>query len=270
MRLRSAAMGMGFALITLSAAGQGASSSGNQTQLANGGLLHSILAAPVVGQPYSAVQVTHTVQTLANGTKVSQSGHHAVARDSVGRVRVEQRIAKGRDGSADVFLVFVMDPSAHTLTTWAMGMKDAPKRASVVKLPAQPRGEEKSANTPASARDESTRPKPVVTIEDLGTESLEGQTVSVSRTTTIVPAGRSGNDAPITKTREVWTSPDLKLVLKEQWEDPRTGVRTVALEKLSRAEPDAALFRPPSGYEVKSVMESLKDLEEKLAATQQP
>jgi hypothetical protein len=88
------------------------------------------------------------------------------------------------------------------------------------------------------------------------------------RTTTVVPAGRAGNDAPITKTHEVWTSQDLKLVMKQQTEDPRTGVTTVELEEFSRAEPDPALFRVPPGYAVKSVLQSLKELEEKLSPAQ--
>jgi hypothetical protein len=66
------------------------------------------------------------------------------------------------------------------------------------------------------------------------------------------------NDAPITKTREVWTSADLKLVMKEQWSDPRSGERTVELEEFSRAEPDPALFRAPQGYVVKDVAADLE------------
>jgi hypothetical protein len=92
--------------------------------------------------------------------------------------------------------------------------------------------------------------------------------VSDVRTTTVLPVGRSGNDAPITKTREEWTSTEMKLVMKEQWEDPRTGERTVELENFSKAEPGAALFRAPQGYVVKNVSETLKELEEKLIATQ--
>jgi hypothetical protein len=83
-----------------------------------------------------------------------------------------------------------------------------------------------------------------------------------------VPVGRSGNDAPITKTHEVWTSQDLKLVMKQRSEDPRIGVTTVELEEFSRAEPDPALFRAPKGYTVKNALESLKELEEKLSAAQ--
>jgi hypothetical protein len=118
------------------------------------------------------------------------------------------------------------------------------------------------------ATHESMRPQPVITTEDLGVQTMQGLPVSDVKTTTVVPAGRSGNDAPITKTREVWTSQDLKLVMKEQWEDPRSGERTIELDDFSRAEPDAALFRAPKGYAVKSALESLKELEARLEAAQ--
>jgi len=64
------------------------------------------------------------------------------------------------------------------------------------------------------------------------------------------------------------TSADLKLVMKEQWSDPRSGVRTIELANFSRAEPDAALFRAPQGYVVKDLQESLKEIEAKLEASQ--
>jgi hypothetical protein len=71
--------------------------------------------------------------------------------------------------------------------------------------------------------------------------------------TTIVPAGRSGNDRPITRTHTAWISDDLKLVMMEQWQDPRAALRTVGLAEFTRKEPDAALFRPPQGYTVETV-----------------
>ena len=231
--------------------------------LSNGGLLHSLLAAPVPGQPYSAVQVTRNNQRLADGTNITHSGHHFIARDASGRVRVEMRLANASNVQPETILVFVTDPVAHTITTWVTG-PGANKVASVVKVPA----EKPTTKAAPTQIHQDNRPQPIITTEDLGTDSLQGLPVSVVKTTTIVPAGRSGNDAPITKTHEVWTSADMKLVLKEQWEDPRTGERTVSLEKFSRADPDAALFHPPAGYSVKDVMQSLKDLEEKLNQTQ--
>ena len=252
-------------LVGLSAEAQSGATNGEKKEvIATGGLISSLGAAPVIGQPYSAQQVHQTSQKLSDGTTVSHKGHHFTARDSQGRVRVETRMAVGKNGEPDTVLVFVSDPVAHTITTWVSGPKIENKVASVVKIPS-----DRIQGTTAQPRVVSdSRPKPVVTTEDLGTVMLQGLPVTDVKTTTIVPAGRSGNDAPITKTHEVWTSQDLKLVMKQRTEDPRTGVTTVELEDFSRAEPDPALFRAPKGYTVKTALESLKELEEKLSAAQ--
>jgi hypothetical protein len=238
--------------------------SGTSEVLSNGGLFNTLLATQVTGQPYSAVQVHRTSQKLADGTTISHNGHHFVARDAAGRVRVEVRMAKAKNGEPDTVMVFVSDPVAHPITTWMTGPK-ANRMASVSKI-----SDDKKTQAPAQTRvaSDMARPQPVVTTENIGMQTMQGLPVSDVRTTTVVPVGRAGNDAPITKTREVWTSTEMKLVMKEQWEDPRTGERTVELENFSRVEPDAALFRAPQGYTVKSTLESLKELEEKLSATQ--
>jgi len=248
-------------------AAQSAAGGGEKKEvIATGGVASSLTADPVIGQPYSAQVVHKTSRRLADGTTISQKGHHFVARDSAGRVRVEMRMAKGKDGAPDTVLVFVTDPVGHTITTWVSGAKVENKTASVVKIPAERKQE--AVLQPQVKNASTGRLQPVVTTEDLGTTVLQGLPVTDVRTTTVVPVGRAGNDAPITKTHEVWTSPDLKLVMKQQMNDPRTGETTVELEQFSRAEPDPALFHAPKGYSVKSALESLKELQEKLEAMQ--
>ena len=272
---------LGLAMITAGGAAQdgaaqdGAAVSGGAgaaatERLATGGLVSSLMAQPVRGQPFSAVQVTHTVQTLGDGTTVKHNGHHGVARDSDGRMRVEMRMQKAVGDQPEVVMVFVSDPVTHTLTTWMTGARDAKKVAAVVKLPrdAKPATPTAAAAAETKRREEAEarRPQPVMRTEEMGKQMMDGLTVTGVRTTTIVPPGRSGNDAAITKTHEVWTSTDLKLVLKQVWTDPRTGERSVALERMTRAEPEAVMFRPPAGYAVKDAVESLKELTDKLEA----
>jgi len=170
-------------------------------------------------------------------------------------------MANGRNGEPDQVMVFVMDPVAHTLTTWLSNVPNQPKVASLIKMPVQKEAPPARAErNPAEDR----RPQPIITTEDLGTKTIQGLETTGKRTTTIVPVGRSGNSAPITKTYEVWTSADMGLVVKQTWNDPRFGERTVELKDFSRVDPDPALFRPPAGYEVKNAVESLKELEQKL------
>jgi len=158
-------------------------------------------------------------------------------------------------------MVFVLDPVAHTMLTWSTDSK-ATWVATLIKLPEGKHDAAKAA--PAQLRPEAdSRPQPVVTTESLGKEMLQGLPVTVTKTMTVVPVGRSGNDAPITKTHEVWTSPDLKLVMKEQWEDPRTASRQWSLISFRALSQTGPCFRLPR-YEVKDIRQTLKELEEKL------
>lgn len=229
--------------------------------LAAGGLPRDLMTAPVTGEPFSAMWVNEIVRTLADGTKVTRHGHHFVARDSMGRERIEMRLSVAKDGKQEQKLIFVTDPVAHTLTTWAEGTT-GPKIASVAKIK-DPTGKMPTAAQP---KENDSRPQPQVTTESIGSQVIDNVVATGEKTTTIVPAGRSGNDQPITKTHEIWTSEELKLVLLQKWTDPRTGVRTTQLSDFTRAEPNAALFRPPAGYQVKTAEQTLRELAQKLEA----
>jgi hypothetical protein len=231
----------------------------NET-LSNGNLMHTLEAAPVLNAPFSAQATHETVKTLQDGTQIRNAGHHFIARDSQGRTRVEMRY--GANG-VEQHLVFVSDPVAHTVTTWSEGGTSKPV-ASVTKLPANPPTQPQRVASVRPIND--GRPQPIITRQDLGATTVEGVSTDDVKITTVVPAGRSGNNAPITKTEETWTSPDLKLIVKQQWIDPRTGTHTVQLAHLSRAEPDAKLFRAPAGYQVKDSSETLRELAAKLNA----
>src|ERR1700722_19630665 len=58
--------------------------------ISNGGGFHSLYAAPVTGMPYSAEQVHDRSKMLNTGTRIEHAGKHFVARDSAGRIRMEQ------------------------------------------------------------------------------------------------------------------------------------------------------------------------------------
>ena len=249
------------------AASTPATNAGHSSEvIANGGLLHTLEAAPVTGQPYSALQVQRMVRTLADGTTIKNGPGpgHAVMRDSLGRVRIEQRITRATPEKPSIFLVFVMDPVEHTMSMWSTSNKGE-KVATIFKLPARPA--QPASSSGVARMEQPGRLQPTSTTEDLGTDVLEGVSVSVVKTTIVVPAGRVGNDAPITRTHETWTSPDMKLTLKEEWSDPRTGDKTVWLKDLSRVEPAAEMFRAPAGYKTKTLTQTMEELAQKLAST---
>ena len=80
----------------------------------------------------------------------------------------------------------------------------------------------------------------------------KGLIVTGTRTTKTIPAGRIGNEKPISIVIEVWTSPDLKTVVMSKRSGIRPDGRTDVsrLTNIVRAEPDASLFMVPADFKV--------------------
>jgi hypothetical protein len=224
----------------------------------------------VVGAPYSAEQVTEHVQTLADGTHITQPAQTTkLYRDSQGRTRTERTaplppgpLGKGVD--APVFIE-ISDPVArvrYTLETQnhtahrmpvhvsppphpppPASANGAPAARMIRLLPAQLPAQ--SASTP---QDQS--PRPQFSHESLGTQMIEGVLAEGSRTTVTYPIGSVGNDRPITTTTETWASPDLKMAVLSKSSDPRNGDSITKLTNISRSDPDPSLFQIPPDYEV--------------------
>lgn len=87
-----------------------------------------------------------------------------------------------------------------------------------------------------------------VQAESLPPREIDGLKVTGSRTASTIPAGKIGNERPIVVSREVWTSPDLKVTVSVQTKDPRSGEQNYQLRQIRRAEPDAALMRVPADF----------------------
>lgn len=85
-------------------------------------------------------------------------------------------------------------------------------------------------------------------LSDLPPKEIEGLKVTGGRATRTIPAGKIGNEKPIVISREVWTSPDLKVTVSAQTRDPRSGEQNYQLRNIRRAEPDAALMQVPADY----------------------
>ncbi len=86
--------------------------------------------------------------------------------------------------------------------------------------------------------------------ESLGTQTIGGVSAVGTRTTRTIPAGEIGNEQPLEITSEVWTSPDLQMVVLSKRNDPRIGETVYRLTNIQRAEPDPSLFQIPSGFTI--------------------
>jgi hypothetical protein len=234
----------------------------------------------IAGAPYSAEKVDQHVQTLADGTHITETFPETkISRDSMGRTR-EERPAYGGPlerhaiESKGAIIVEINDPVARfryifTLTEPVAHRQELPAEKSRGASPqlqsghsvASGTGETEPAPPPAvRAVAPSAAPRrrvvddparPQFTTEDLGTQIIEGIQAEGSRQTTTWPVGAMGNDRPITNTNETWRSPELKELILTKSDDPRSGESTHKLVNINRGEPDPSLFEVPPGYTVK-------------------
>ena len=197
----------------------------------------------VTGAPFSAVAVSETTQTLADGNHITRKTQSNVFRDSEGRVRREITLSgfgpMASSGQPKSFVV-INDPVARATFMLHPDQKTAEK---IGKPFARMNGPMKQFQ-----REEITGTN--LQREDLGTQTMAGVTAQGTRVTKTIPAGQIGNEKPITIVREVWYSNDLQMAVMSKHSDPWSGETTYSLTNIQRAEPDAALFAVPSDYTV--------------------
>jgi len=227
--------------------------------------------------PFSADVTTTVTQTLGDGTKIEQRTTGKLYRDSTGRVRREQTVI-GLDR---------LNPAAQpqtTITFDSVPGDQAPYSLNPANKTARRGGRRVQWLTGSSVsltrstgatvgnielalvdvlnnvtgtlgRVRSGQAGPIPsdikpTEESLGTRQVEGVKATGRRSTTVIPAGRIGNDRQIQIVEEQWDSPELNMVMSTRFSDPRTGVVEYRMTNVSRAEPRADLFVVPSDYTV--------------------
>jgi len=205
----------------------------------------------VTGAPFSAVAVSETTQTLADGNHISRKTQSNLHRDSQGRVRREITLAGfgplAASGQAKSFVV-INDPVAGATYMLHPDQKTAEKMARPF---AKMGGAERDAmRNRRSAREQEEIANGTLQKEDLGTQTVAGVTAQGTRITRTIPAGQIGNEKPITIVHERWYSNDLQTVVMSKHSDPWSGETTYTLTHINRTEPDASLFTVPSDYSV--------------------
>ena len=204
----------------------------------------------VTGSPYTAVGITETTQTLADGTTINRKIQTSIFRDGQGRVRRETTlpvigplVASGKSNP----FVLIDDPVASAAFILHPDTKIADQ------LPAPRRG----MKGPGAFQDkfESHVQQEIANgtlkKEDLGTQTFNGVAAQGTRYTRTIPVGQIGNDKPITVINETWYSADLQVVVKSTRTDPRFGSTTYTLTNIQRQEPASTLFAVPSDYTVR-------------------
>ena len=210
----------------------------------------------VVDIPYSADRVTVTTQTLADGTTITQKRLVREYRDGQGRERTEWFKpgveSVGQDDSPDS--VQIRDPMAGVI--YSLNPRNRTAQRIEMRRPT-PRHVPQASGASADhtpARPVTLRP----TVEDLGTQVIEGVEANGQRTTRTIPAGAEGNDQPIQITSEIWTSAKPRLLLLNITNDPRYGESVTRLTNLVLDEPPADLFQVPADYTVVELQPVMK------------
>ena len=225
--------------------------------------LDAATSTVVTGQPYSADGVTKVTQALADGTRIEREVRSKFYRDSAGRVRREQNILGldsliGALSSEPQTAITINDPVAGIVYSLDPVRQEARRMVipgdgyrRILPLPAPADGGTRRSPDHAAIHltlpSASTLPPlPPPKTESLGTRQIEGLSATGEKTTTLIPAGRIGNDRPIEIFDERWISSDLKVVLLLRHRDPQTGEMEFRLTNIKRTEPSPDLFKVPS------------------------
>jgi len=213
-----------------------------------GGGLHG--GKVVKGAPFSAIATSTTIQTLADGNRITRTTQTKVYRDSQGRLRKEVTLpaigplaASGQQHS----FIEISDPVAGTAYVLEPDQKVARQLPGPggmkVRTGGGPDGKGFYRNFKGAA-------EATAKTESLGPQTIEGVNTEWTRTTRTIPAGEIGNEKPITITSQHWHSADLQMDVKSTHSDPRFGDTTYTLTNIQRTEPAASLFAVPSDYTV--------------------
>jgi hypothetical protein len=243
------------------------------------------LEKPTTGAPYSAETLVEGLQVLADGNRIVRKTTGRVYRDGEGRTRREE---DGPNGRVSITIVdpvggysYALDPESKTAwrtpTGTAAGIME---KLQVVEEKQKREQEQLTASKRQKDAEEATltdadkiKMKLAAASAaqagevrmragaDLAATSMEntplehkvidGVNVEGRKTTRTIPAGKVGNEQPLTVTSEEWRSPDLGVLVLTRHSDPRTGESTYRLTNIIRAEPDRSLFIVPPDYTVK-------------------
>lgn len=207
----------------------------------------------ITNEPYSALRVTETVQTLADGSRVTTPGEsQKIYRDSQGRMRIESYPPTNvfNENPSIPHSIIIRDPVAGVTYTLDVKSHLVEVRRENFNFGSQDGSTPRPRPTPQPpVRVNPSAPPPIMmTTERLGTQVIEGVLAVGVRNSETIPIGARGNDEPLQITMERWFSTELDDNVLTKNSDPRTGDRTNRLTNIDRSEPDPVLFEVPGDY----------------------
>jgi hypothetical protein len=200
----------------------------------------------------------------------------SVARDTQGRVRIERvggefKRDNGPEAGSTVqeHTITICDPVAETLTR----INTANATATIIhSRPSAPLSSDLQPTTRrsfCSLRLPSDRLAAHLQVEDLGIQTIEGVEAHGVRITLPMLGATSGEESPNGEsTSERWCSDSLSALVLTITGNNKTGTKsTIAMQKIERTEPDAALFQIPPDY---AITESVAEPRERRTSNSAP
>ena len=231
-------------------------------------------------EPYVAEFAITSVKTLEDGTTLTQESTEVQAWDSRGRTLTATTTIPESGDETPTTRVRVSDPANRSSSSWSFeGKFDSVAKKPMVEPGRAPCSATASgtASVGSTASGEasgkassvvqaptgftatvSAMPQPArtqagvtTTIEQLGSQTIEGIEAHGSRVTQTTPSGAVGNSQLLVSSRESWQASvnGISLTVREVDDDPKNGKRITELVKFSLGEElDPASFQPPEGY----------------------
>jgi hypothetical protein len=199
----------------------------------------------VLKAPYSARRRFTYVKKSADGTTNRTETSGSKARDSEGRsYSADERLWTYLGVLKSKMLYKIEDPVAKTDTSW----DSISKEVKVIHWHQNTQEEDASR-----ARLEGWTSPSGTVVEKLGVKTLRGVVAEGTRSSYTVPNGQGRIDQPIVVVHESWYCPELKIVILETNDDPRSGTSTDELVDIVRGEPDITKYLPPADYVVHDI-----------------
>jgi hypothetical protein len=198
------------------------------------------------GAPYSGKETTVKTQTLTDGSTTTETNVEYLWRDTYGRTRRE--IISHTLSGAEYRQVIITDPVHGIYLKW---MIDYPSDKKLMHI--WPNAQHVTAQIPVNippATPGITTPTSGFQREVLTPQEINGVYAEGTRIIHAIQLTEESSRRTIDVINEIWTSPELKIMMRQIHEDPRSGKTTTDVTDVVRGDPDPSLFQAPSGYEV--------------------
>ena len=216
--------------------------------------------------PFTAKRTTKATTILADGTRQLTERVEFLARDSDGRIRIEKP-GIIQPGNEEKLVLHTRDGGQIETTREAIGISilifDCPGGARTLIQPGMRIAHITKESPPAKSNRPlppysirvtnllSGKPRPDISVEDLGYREIEGISARGVRLTNLgTESDGEWNGKPV-RISETWASDDLAATILEIHSNPRKQMEDiVTLTNIKRQEPDHSLFEIPPGYKI--------------------